>query len=165
MGPDSVPLQHRATDARDVGLFLPWAIAVSSHVVCQTPDGGPANSPFTLSYHRASGLLGTGNVRVAYAWADQPTSSVYTPKSFYSFNSAFGAISITRSARGVYQVRFGGLGTSRGHVQVTAYGSSDAAWCKVASWLRSGPDELVNVRCYSASGLPFDARYLVDFVD
>ncbi|MGH2386321.1 MAG: S-layer homology domain-containing protein [Candidatus Limnocylindria bacterium] len=95
-----------------------------------------------------------------YAWADDPTSASYTPSTLYSYNSAGGPITITRSGTGVYRVTFEDLPLNNGNIQVTKYGAG-AGICNVGSWGGSG----VTVRCYDMTGDPADFLYTVTFVD
>lgn len=98
-----------------------------------------------------------------YVWANDPASASYTPNATYSFNSAGGAINISRSGVGSYAVRFSGLGGDAlvgGNVQVTPYGGGTET-CKVASWGSSGPDFTVNVLCFTAAGAATDTMYAV----
>ena len=116
----------------------------------------------------ASGtFLKGGTGRVGYAWANNPSSSSYTPSTLYSFNSSGGGTTITRSATGVYQVTFTGLGsngTEGGHVQVTSYGSGNSH-CKVRSWDSTGADFVVNVRCFDGgAGAAADSQYDVQVI-
>lgn len=68
--------------------------------------------------------------RFSYVWADQPSAAVAPINS------------ITRLARGRYQVRFPLLGGGSG-----AYvPNGDARRCKVVSWGPDAADEAVNVR-------------------
>jgi hypothetical protein len=46
-----------------------------------------------------------------------------------------------------------------GHVQVTAYGSEDADYCKVQSWGTGGRDFSATVRCYNHLGQASDSRF------
>jgi hypothetical protein len=50
---------------------------------------------------------------------------------------------------GRYQVKFPGAGATGGVVHTTAI-NSVPHWCQAESWSQSGPDELVNIRCYRA---------------
>ena len=107
---------------------------------------------------------------VAYAWASNPTSASYTPNSGYAYNPA-GAMTITRSSAGTYQVTFSGLGNymgyddiqvgGQGNAQVTGYGTQ--GHCKLAS-VSYGTDVNVNVNCYDTDGLKADANYSVLFL-
>jgi hypothetical protein len=93
-----------------------------------------------------------------YVWASQPANPNYVAATGYEYNSAGGSITITRSGAGVYQVRFSGMAGAGGVAHASAYGSSSI--CTVASWVQSGGDELVNVRCFTAAGVPADTRFI-----
>jgi hypothetical protein len=101
--------------------------------------------------------------KLAYAWADQPKAASYTPSLPYSYNSAGGPITITRSDEGTYAVKFAGLGGNGvvgGNVQVTGYGTGHEI-CHVRNWSSGGPDFIVNVKCKNALGIEDDVRYTV----
>jgi hypothetical protein len=96
-----------------------------------------------------------------YVWADNPTESRYEPNLIYSYNSSGKEIEISRRSTGRYKVTFyglGGNGIAGGNVQVTAYGPGNEN-CKVEYWISGGPDFIVQVRCFTASGKPVDTRF------
>ncbi len=93
-----------------------------------------------------------------YVWASQPANPSYVAATGYEHNSAGGIITVSRSGIGIYQVRFEGMSGSGGVAHASAYGSSSI--CTVASWVQSGGDELVNVRCFTAAGAPADSRFI-----
>jgi hypothetical protein len=127
-------------------------------VLCLTRAGSPADAKFNVLFLLPSPHL-------AYAWADQPTASSYTPSTFYSSNPTGGAISITRLGTGRYSVTWSGLGSNLldgGDVQVTAYGSAGPtsnAHCKVEFW---GSQDAY-VRCFSPTGTLVDSDFSVLF--
>jgi hypothetical protein len=136
-------------------------------VLCQTAAGAAVDTRFTLTFHDEIGLLGVltdGSAERAFVWANQQSTASYTPSLSYQYNSDGATNTITRSSVGEYQVTLPSLGVSRGHPEVTAYGS-DTARCKVANWSSSSGNELVNVVCFDTAGAPADARYVVSFVD
>lgn len=100
--------------------------------------------------------------KMGYAWANDPTSSSYTPSETYSYNSTGDMITITRNRAGNYTVRFASLtdSTLGGNVQATAYGGGSET-CKVANWGPNGTNLDVNVVCFTASGRPVDTQYTV----
>ncbi len=51
-----------------------------------------------------------------------------------------------------------------GHVQVTAYGSENANYCKVTSWGTGGRDFSAGVRCFTPGGVLADTRFDLLFV-
>ena len=90
-------------------------------VQCYTAAGAPIDWYYTMSFALNRNLLGTGN-GYGYAWADQPTSSSYTPAKFYSKTKPKGPTTITRTGVGAYTVTFAAVGTAvKSDVQVTAY--------------------------------------------
>jgi hypothetical protein len=139
------------------------------NVACQTPAGALVDTMFTATWHDSVGLLGTSTdsaMERGFVWADQDSSASYAPSSFYQYNSDGLANTITRSAVGTYQVTLPGLGTTRGHPEVTSYGpSASTTRCKIRSWGSSGGNEFVNVLCFDASGAAADSRYVLTFVD
>jgi S-layer homology domain len=97
---------------------------------------------------------------IAYVWANLPTTASYTPDTGYSFNSAGGAVSITRTGTGAYTVTFSGLSLVHGNVQVSKY-NVGAGECHPYFWNVSS----VYVRCYDASGAAVDAQFSLLFID
>jgi len=101
--------------------------------------------------------------KMAYAWANSPSAASYTPSVAYSYNSAGGPITITRSGQGTYAVRFagfGGNGIVGGNVQLTPYGPGHEH-CRVHNWSSGGPDFIVNVTCSNTLGVADDTRFTV----
>jgi hypothetical protein len=92
-----------------------------------------------------------------YVWASQPATAGYTASTGYEHNSHGGAVQIQRSSPGVYQVRFVGMAGVGGVAHVSAYGGN--GFCTVASWGPSTGDELVNVRCFTPTGVAADTRF------
>jgi hypothetical protein len=101
--------------------------------------------------------------RYAYALADQPTAAAYIPNPLYATQTVGTGIRISRITVGAYQVRFLGFHAGAapgGTVQVTAFNTSDH--CNLASWIASGNDLLVNVRCWrTGNQTPVDRSFTV----
>jgi hypothetical protein len=94
--------------------------------------------------------------KVGWVWADQPSSASYTPNTNYSFNSSGGAVGITRSGTGTYNVSFSGLGSSLvSNVLVSGYSTNGT--CKVSSWGASSAS--IGVLCFDAAGEPADSLF------
>jgi len=134
-------------------------------VLCFDANGAPVD---TL-YDAAFSTYPTEVINHGYVWADNPFVAAYVPNTFYQFNSACNTNTISRTGVGKYTVKFPGLAAPPGDpqpggtVQVTAYGTS-SAFCKVESWTAIGPDEMVEVRCYSAvAGALTDSQYDVTY--
>jgi hypothetical protein len=104
---------------------------------------------------------GRATRRYGLTWADQPTSTIYTTtQNGYSRTSTAGAISVSRTAVGAYQVRLGGqarTGVSPETVLVTSYGST--AYCKASQWGANGADMIVTVLCFDPAGNFIDSRF------
>ncbi|MEU8264589.1 hypothetical protein AB0C02_28725 [Micromonospora sp. NPDC048999] len=99
-----------------------------------------------------------------YVWANSPSVASYVA-SGYERNSTDGTVQITRSSRGVYQVRFTGMAVSGGVAHARPYGVGNTGICTVSSWSPSGSDELVGVRCFDASGVPADSLFTASFTN
>ena len=122
-------------------------------------SGGPVNSEFTiLVLKKAAGR--------AFAYANKPTTASYAPAGSGSYNPA-GTMRINRLYAGSYQVLFNGLGAKLGgkggHVQVSAVGIGKA-WCKTAEEWQGSPNLSILVQCYTAGGVPVDAKFTVLFL-
>ena len=123
---------------------------------------------------------GRGTSTMCYVWAHNPTQAInvpYSPNGTYSYNAVGRAVAnlVTRTAVGTYLVTCKGVGGgplfagsgswgAGGHVQVTAYGTEDADYCKVGGWATGGADFSATVRCYNSNGLPSDNRFTLSFL-
>lgn len=90
--------------------------------------------------------------RYAYLLADQPGTATYPPNTLYASQTVGSGARISRLAIGTYQVRLLGFMAGRpagGTVQVTSFNTPN--FCNLASWIASGSDLLVNVRCWRTS--------------
>jgi hypothetical protein len=125
-------------------------------VACDDAAGAPVDTRFTLQL--ASNVAPVANRVVAFAYAGNASTPSYTPPSSYSYNATGGAITATRSAVGLYALRFAGLVMDSGNVQVSTYGLG-ANHCAVLGW--SG--DTANVSCFDAAGTPADAPYTLVF--
>jgi hypothetical protein len=93
-----------------------------------------------------------------YVWGWQPANPNYISATGYEYNSAGGAVQITRSAVGIYQIRFLGMAGTGGAAHVSAYGNSDI--CAVSSWGPLLGDEVINLRCFTTAGVLADSRFV-----
>lgn len=125
----------------------------SANVSCYDKSGNPADSRYVIRMIDDNPAAATKTEIAAYAWLDNKSAASYTPSATYSFNSGGGKILATRSAKGVYNVKFNALKLSGGHVSVSSYEANNR--CTIANW---GNDN-VNVKCYDKSGNASDARY------
>ncbi len=93
--------------------------------------------------------------QVAYVWADNPTAASYDASAGYAKRPEGGAVRITRTGTGAYQVALGTIVQAAGaNIQTTAYGG-EANICNVVNWGGGA----VNVRCFDAAGRPADTRF------
>jgi hypothetical protein len=131
-----------------------------------TFSGNLADRRFTLTFHGDDGILGVADRDRAHIFANLPGVSSYGVLPNLQLNSTGALNTVSRSAPGTYQVRLRGLFVAGGHVQVTAVSPAlGSPRCKVAGWgFGSGPDQLVNVRCFDSSGFPADAQYVMSYV-
>ena len=128
----------------------------AASVRCFTATGNQRDTTYTVMVTRPKTVAD----RLGYALADQATSGSYIPDTDFSYNSSGGEVLITRSGVGAYSVKLAGLGggaQSGGNVQVTAHGPGDES-CKAESWVSTGPDFTVLVRCIRG-GIPIDTNY------
>ena len=131
----------------------------SVSVRCFAHTGAYDDSPFFLSVvAKAPQASGTANV-VAYAWAGQPTTASYALVAPYAFNSAGGAMTVTRAMAGSYSVLFTGLGSASGVSHATAYNSNKH--CGVGSY--SGTSTF-SVRCFDSGGILSDSAFTMSFI-
>ncbi|MCW2856412.1 MAG: hypothetical protein JWR52_2027 [Marmoricola sp.] len=95
-----------------------------------------------------------------YVWDSVPASTLNTavnigaPGNAYAYNSSGGAITVTRTGVGVYEVTFVGLDFYPGNVQVTAYGGGSEQ-CKSGGW---GTDTAAVV-CFDSTGAPVNTLF------
>jgi hypothetical protein len=90
----------------------------------------------------------------------RPSEQSYVPRSAYQFNSSGETNTITRAGVGNYRVDFPQLPLEQGTVQLSVFGS-EPAQCKVAWW---GPDNGVQVRCFTLDGTPRDTAFNATFL-
>jgi hypothetical protein len=124
-----------------------WIIYVS----CQTPAGALVDSKFSV-------LFAGPAEHLAYAFADQPSATAYTPA--FASNPSGEDVAITRTALGKYIVRWVGVDgeiLGSGNVQVSAAGGNTQ--CKVTAI----GTETAQVQCYSASATLVDSYFAVLF--
>jgi hypothetical protein len=147
-------------------------------VRCFSPGGAPADSLFTLLFTRRSPH---GTPSYSYAFADQPTSSSYTPNT--TFQRGFRAsgsggssnlprINVFRASAGSYDVTFPRMPATpdgnearrwdKSSVKVSAHGTA-GEYCSVGYWFGDYWAATVRVNCYNVAGSLADSRFLVSF--
>jgi hypothetical protein len=100
-----------------------------------------------------------------YVWASQPSTPSYTAATGYAYNSTGGPVQITRSGTGAYTVVFRGAAAPGAVAHANAYGSGDSGTCALASITASGADEVLKVRCWSATGAAADQLFVADMTN
>lgn len=90
--------------------------------------------------------------RVGWVWANQPDAvAAYTPNASFSYSSAGGAITVTPTATGAYDVAFPALADASGTpTNVTVSGYQTSGTCKVQTWNRV--TAIASVLCFDAAG-------------
>lgn len=123
-------------------------------VRCETPGGASVDSRFVILMLEA----GRPGQRHALAWSDCFSVSC-TPDGTYSLSTG-GAISVTRTSAGNYNVLFSGLARTTGtdNAMITNYGGNGGT-CKATSIDNVGSDLRVQVTCVSAAGVPADSMF------
>ncbi len=138
------------------------------NVNCFNTAGVPANGKFTALYYKNS--IKGDYYTDGYVWANEPTSTDYTPNETYQENSSDTLNTIHRYNTGYYKVTMPNMKDvdwleeeNGGTVMVTAYGSS-SDHCKVQYWYMFGHDLNAYVRCFDSSGSPVDSKYTMSFL-
>ncbi len=129
----------------------------TANVICEDPSGTPADSQFVV-WAIPAGATPAG---IGYALADQPSAASYTANATFAYNPE-GAITVTRSAAGTYNLTFTGLNVADvvgGSVRATAYQGTNR--CNVSDWETNTADVSVDVNCYDLTGALADAKYQV----
>ena len=131
----------------------PYGDTQVAYVRCFGEGAAPVDSTFTLSYVEHTSLLLDAEPS-GYAWADRPTADSYAPHPAYAYDTHPALpIEIRRHGVGIYQVSVP-VPLDRGHVQVTAYGST--AHCAVMFWSQFTG---VWITCFGPTGSRVDSRY------
>ena len=168
-----VQVSAYGTDAHHCNVSS-WSQSADDTVVrvrCYDSAGTLANSRFALRYV-TTGMGFSGRSDLAYAWANNATSSSYTPHSSYRFNSLPGepAITATRSGVGKYALTLPGMPLIGTTALVTAYGGS-SNYCHTKGWAGSetsaagdGASSTLEVSCFNAQGNPVDSQFTAAYV-
>jgi hypothetical protein len=134
---------------------------LDTRVTCRTPDGDLDDTRWTMLYTREMSMLGPGNGKAAYLWANKPKAGSYTPKASHRWSSEGGTPTVVRTAKGRYRVTLPGMPLG-GSVQVTATGTSGSR-CHVSAIRTTGLPQRIGVRCFTATGAPADSRFSLSF--
>ena len=132
-------------------------------VYCFDSFGTPVDAMYTVTFANKLNLLGSG-AGYGYALANKPTSPSCTPDPAYSLSKPAGPITITRSARGSYEVTFAGVGLAiKSDVQVTSAGPSSHE-CRTDGWEPSGTGQGIFVECYDTNRNLADDKFTIQFI-
>lgn len=153
----------------NVRQWLDSGTDIVARVQCFNAGGSAADSRYSFSYSASRGP--TPSQYAAYAWANNATAASYTPDPWYSDTASEALSGVSESAARPQAARFGtgdyavsypfmpSGNTTIAHA--TAYGST-STYCKVRSWggTPGGSGTTVLVRCFNASGMAVDTRYV-----
>jgi hypothetical protein len=126
-------------------------------VRCYRKGGVPVFVPFTVTFTASSGTLPGG---LAYAYVYDTGTAVAS-----SFNSTGLPDTVTALPPGVWRVRLPGAGpaTASGGVQVTAVNPAAPAICDVGGQTWTTAQQVIIVRCYTASGVPHASGWTLSY--
>ncbi|MFK7895315.1 MAG: PEP-CTERM sorting domain-containing protein [Myxococcota bacterium] len=162
IGNDGGHVQVTAVGSDSSRCQLQGWTSTSADVRCYADTGAPADSMFSVYNARPN----IGDPTIAFAWADSPTGTNYSPASFYAYNPASGGaggLQADRFGVGRYRMEWlglGTLGTTSANVQVTAYGNDDIR-CAANFWGSS----FATVECRDSAGNLADTRYNIMYLD
>lgn len=134
--------------------------ALQIFVRCLDPEGISRDTPFAMTYIRGLGPSDGQPGRLAHAWvdADFPTSA-------FNHVSEGGKNERVVNSTGNYTMTIPGLGkpAGSGTIVLTPYFKIDQSEtptvCTTASWVRSGSNLKVEVRCRTLSGAAVDSKF------
>jgi hypothetical protein len=142
---------------------LRWsAVKSDERVVLRCGTNALETATVHVSFTRAKRPTGS----FAYAYANRPSTRSYVPDRTYQFGTSGKPMTMTRLARGQYQVRVPHVQTAHGVVQVTAVGP-DLKTCRVVSWKPATKaavsDQLVRVTCGPRWSAPQDNAFTLSY--
>jgi hypothetical protein len=134
---------------------------VYAYVSCVDELSLPADSTFTLSYHRERSVFGELAPPRRFGYV---LSGAFAPPPGTDFNSVGAGNSVTPSGPGQYFVVFKQLGVRETHTEVTAVGGNPDYCALQDVWRNIGGDGVVrNVICFDATGSQADNQAFVTF--
>ena len=100
-----------------------------------------------------------------WAWivVRDPDTDQAKPTGVGSGNSTDGINYVDYQATGVYVLTLSGVGAAQGNVLVSPLGP-DPRICAPASWATTTGDELVEVRCFTRTGAPANATFVLNWL-
>jgi hypothetical protein len=123
---------------------------LTARVDCfNSATGQPVDAPFSIL------VVGNGALppRNAFALANQPTATLYTPDPKYSYTTGPGALGVSRVGVGSWDWRMG-TGSPAGAIHLVN-AATNTEVCRIAEYKSLGP----NVRCSNTDGAPRDVVY------
>jgi hypothetical protein len=139
-----------------------WAAGTSVVVRCFSSRGGAVDSMFSLRYTDRS--VANAGGKGAYVWANNATSPLYAPSSFYRFHSQGAIITAGRTGLGTYRVNLPVLPAfNRTSTMVTGYGTTNTS-CNVVSWLASGTATRATVQCRNGVGGLTNSQFTLSYL-
>jgi hypothetical protein len=134
---------------------------VYAYVSCVDGLSMPADSTFTLSYHRERSVFGELAPPKRFGYV---LSGAFAPPPGTDFNSLGAGNSVTPSGPGQYFVVFKQLGVRETHAEVTAVGGKPDYCALQDVWRNIRPDGVIrNVICFDVTGAQADNLAFVTF--
>ncbi|MBX3029821.1 MAG: hypothetical protein KF809_06650 [Chloroflexi bacterium] len=129
---------------------------------CRRPAGALADTQHDLLFLRNLGIEGYGGGPSAYLFASKPTRTTsYKPAKATAWASNGKQATIKRSSKGVYRVTLPGM-PKGGAALVTPYGTGTED-CQIGSIRTDKTPQQVVVRCFSKTGKPANAKFLLAY--
>jgi hypothetical protein len=128
---------------------------------CLNTAGVLVNAQHDLLFLRNLGIEGYGGGPSAYLFASKPTTKSYQPSTSTAWSSNGKRATIKRASKGVYRVTLPGM-PKGGAALVTPYGTGSED-CQIGSIRASSTPQRVEVRCFSKTGKPVDAKFLLAY--
>ncbi len=129
-------------------------------VRCYDHNSNPADSWFSLTYHRARSVYGALNPPKHFAYLWTPGY----PGGPSNYNSVGSVNNMVPSGPGLRYIEFHKVGYRETHVQVTAF-KNGAFWCNLQFvWNIPGAVAVVrNVICFSPAGVQADSDFFISY--
>jgi hypothetical protein len=144
-----------------------WTPDSSGQIVdvdCFNFNGILVNHEFTMTFAASDSLLGDGGAN-GYAWANEPTSSSYTPDTTYQYDWVGSTATASSFGTGDYILAFpdASLG-DHGDEQATAYGDTEAHCIVDGPAGTAGGSQGADVFCFDHNGNPVNTDFTVQWM-
>jgi hypothetical protein len=135
-------------------------------VGCHTASGTLTDARFYVAY--TAGVVPSGRAG-AYGLANQPTSTSFVDLAS-RFNTSGGVVQARRAPdpatpgaflTGVYEVRLGNQAAANDTTALATAVGTDNTSCNVETWVASGANTIVTVRCRTAAGTLVNSQFSV----